>query len=636
MKPQKVKPQSFFRSFGFYLLIFLAAAFLILGFFQSDTSGEKKALSEVLTLIKQGKVKQIIIDEDIINAELKDGERITSVKESGQSFVEILKDSDIKPQEIKFTIKDNSTSKLLFGLINLLLPVIVLVGIFYFFFRQARGQGDSLLSFGRSRAKAFNKDKTTVRFADVAGVDEAKRELEEVVQFLKTPEKFRALGAKIPKGVLLVGPSGVGKTLLARAVAGEAGVPFFSIAGSEFMEMLVGVGASRVRDLFENAKKSSPSIIFIDEIDSIGRQRGLGIGGGHDEREQTLNQILVEMDGFEANTNVIVMAATNRPDMLDPALVRPGRFDRRVSIDLPDINGRREIIGIHAKGKPISAEVNLDKIARRTVGFSGADIANMLNEAAILAARENKKEIDNKALEEAAIKVQLGPERKRMTTDEEKKMTAYHEAGHAVVTKILPHTDPVHRISIISRGATGGHTLIPPAFDRYIETKTRLLETIASLLGGRAAEEIEFGDFTIGAASDIERATEIARNMVTKFGMSSLGPMTMGTHGENPWIAREVGEGKALSEELAARVDEEVKKIMDKQFELAKKILRENKEKLDLVASELIKKETLEGDEFEDLMNKGEALHQAKETMSEKTEKKEASDLAEASYTRNE
>lgn len=615
MKPQKKDQKSFFKSLGFYLLIIVAAAFLVYGFSAPKTSGEQKSIAESLKLIKDNKVKDIEIDGTNINITEKDGTQITSIIEDSQTFVDVLKAADIKPQDVPYHVKNNSTSKAIFSLIINLLPVIVLVGIFYFFFRQAKGQGDSLLSFSRSRAKTFTKDKTTVKFADVAGVNEAKVELEEVVQFLKTPEKFRALGAKIPKGVLLVGPSGVGKTLLARAVAGEAGVPFVSIAGSEFMEMLVGVGASRVRDLFDNAKKVAPSIIFIDEIDSIGRQRGLGIGGGHDEREQTLNQILVEMDGFEPNANVIVMAATNRPDMLDPALVRPGRFDRRVSLDLPDITGRRATIDIHAKGKPIGKEVDLDKIARRTVGFSGADLANMLNEAAILAARENKKEIDNESLEEAATKVQLGPQRKRMTSDEEKRITAYHEAGHAVVTKILPHTDPVHRISIISRGATGGHTLIPPAFDRYNETKTRLLETISSLLGGRAAEELEFDDFTIGASSDIERATDIARNMVTKFGMSPLGPMTMGTQGENPWIAKEVGDGRALSEELAAKVDEEVKKIIDKQFELAKKILKENKEKLDLVSSELIKKETLEGDEFEELMNKGEALHQVKESM---------------------
>ena len=614
-----VKPkQNYIRTIGFYLLIILAASFLIYGLTQPRDQSEQKPLSELLSAIEAGKVQEVEIDGDNITAKLKDNTEIRSVKEEGESFVATLEAAGIKPQDVKHSNKDNSTSRLISFLISTLLPVIVLVGLFYFFFRQARGQGDSLLSFGRSRAKTFSKDKTVVKFTDVAGVDEPKQELEEVVQFLKTPEKFRALGAKIPKGVLLVGPSGVGKTLLARAVAGEANVPFVSIAGSEFMEMLVGVGASRVRDLFDNAKKVAPSIIFIDEIDSIGRQRGLGIGGGHDEREQTLNQILVEMDGFEANVNVIVMAATNRPDMLDPALVRPGRFDRRVSLDLPDITGRRAVIDIHAKGKPMSTEVDLDKIARRTVGFSGADLANMLNEAAILAARENKKEIDNEALEEAATKVQLGPQRKRMTSDEEKKITAYHEAGHAVVTKVLPHTDPVHRISIISRGATGGHTLIPPAFDRYNETKTRLLETISSLLGGRAAEEIEFGDFTIGASSDIERATDIARNMVTKFGMSPLGPMTMGTQGENPWIAKEVGDGRALSEELAAKVDEEVKKIIDKQFELAKKILRENKEKLDLVSTELIKKETLEGDEFEDLMTKGELSKKAEAAVSEK------------------
>lgn len=618
MKVSKNEPKSFFRSLGFYILVIFAAAFLIFGFSTPKFSGQEKPLSEVLQLINDGKAKEVVVDTDTVYLTQKDGKQIKAIKEEGKSFFEILSQNNIKTTGTKIAIKDNSASKTIFGLLNLFLPVLLLVGIFYFFFRQAKGQGDNLLSFARSRAKTFNADKSVIKFADVAGVDEAKQELEEVVQFLKTPEKFRALGAKIPKGVLLVGPSGVGKTLLARAVAGEAGVQFFSIAGSEFMEMLVGVGASRVRDLFDNAKKSAPSIIFIDEIDSIGRQRGLGIGGGHDEREQTLNQILVEMDGFEPNANVIVMAATNRPDMLDPALIRPGRFDRRISLDLPDIVGRRAIINIHAKGKPVAKEVDLDKVARRTVGFSGADLANMLNEAAILAARENKKEIDEVSLEEAATKVQLGPQRKRMTSEEEKRITAYHEAGHAVVTKVLPHTDPVHRISIISRGATGGHTLIPPAFDRYNETKTRLLETIASLLGGRAAEEIEFTDFTIGASSDIERATEIARNMVTKFGMSSLGPMTMGTQGENPWIAKEVGEGRALSEELAAKVDEEVKKIMDKQFELAKNILKENKEKLDLVASELIKKETLEADEFEALMTKGEALVQIKDPTSTK------------------
>ncbi|HSX58099.1 MAG TPA: ATP-dependent zinc metalloprotease FtsH [Candidatus Saccharimonadales bacterium] len=604
MKATTKPKKNYIRMLGFYLLLLLAASFLIYGLAQPSFNNDQKPISDSVNAVKAKEAKQILIDGNTVTTKLKNSTEFKSTKEDNESYYQILDAAKVDPGSTQIITKDNSTTKIVYGLLNLLLPVIVLVGLFYFFFRQARGQGDSLLSFGRSKAKQFNKDKEVVKFTDVAGVDEAKQELTEVVEFLKTPEKFRALGAKIPKGVLLVGPAGVGKTLLARAVAGEAGVPFYSIAGSEFMEMLVGVGASRVRDLFENAKKSAPAIIFIDEIDSIGRQRGLGIGGGHDEREQTLNQILVEMDGFEANANVIVMGATNRPDMLDPALVRPGRFDRRVSIDLPDITGRREIIDIHSKGKPMGKEVDLDRLARRTVGFSGADIANMLNEASILAARENKKEIDNVVLEEAATKVQLGPQRKRLTSDDEKKITAYHEAGHAVVSKILPHTDPVHRISIISRGATGGHTLIPPAFDRYLETKTRLLETIASLLGGRAAEEIEFKDFSIGAASDIERATSVARNMVTKFGMSSLGPMTTGTQGENPWIAREVGDGRALSEELAAKVDEEVKRIMDEQFEVAKKILTENKDKLDLVAEELIKKETLEGDEFEVLMTK--------------------------------
>lgn len=615
IKNKKPKPGSNWRNLIIYFLIILVGSLIIYGFFQPRSAAEEKPLSEVLSLIKEDRDKEVIVDGETVIVKLKDGGQVQARLEKNATFSGILTDAGIKLQDAPYRVKDNSASETFFSLLGLLLPVIVIGAFFFFIMRQARAQGDSLMSFSRSRAKAFNKDNPQVKFDDVAGVDEAKQELREVVEFLKTPEKFRALGAKIPKGVLLVGPAGVGKTLLARAVAGEAGVPFVSIAGSEFMEMLVGVGASRVRDLFETAKKDAPAIIFIDEIDSIGRQRGLGIGGGHDEREQTLNQILVEMDGFEPTANVIVMAATNRPDMLDPALVRPGRFDRRVTLDLPDINGRKAIINIHAKGKPLAKEVDKERIARRTVGFSGADLANMLNEAAILAARANKREIDNKDLEEAATKVQLGPERRRMTSEEEKRITAYHEAGHAVVTKLLPHTDPVHRISIVARGATGGHTLIPPAMDRYNETKTRLLETITSLLGGRAAEEIEFNEFTVGASSDIERATEIARQMVTKFGMSDLGPMTMGTQGENPWIAREVGEGKPLSEQLAARVDEEVKKIIDGQFVIAKRLLKENKEKLDLVSKELIKKETLEGDEFEALMTRGEALHQVRDTI---------------------
>ena len=628
---QKGKNQNTIRTIILYVVLALVATFIIISFLPSTSDGEVKKLSEVLTLIKEDKVKEVKIDESTVNVELKDDTKIKATKEEGVGFSEILKDAGIDPKSFPWSVRDTSTSKTIFSLAATFLPVLIIVGFFIFFLRQARGAGDNLLSFARSRAKTFNKDKPIVKFTEVAGVEEAKRELQEVVQFLKHPEKFRALGAKIPKGVLLVVPSGVGKTLLARAVAGEAEVPFYSIAGSEFMEMLVGVGASRVRDLFENAKKSSPAIIFIDEIDSIGRTRGLGIGGGHDEREQTLNQILVEMDGFEPNVNVIVMAATNRPDMLDPALVRPGRFDRRVVLDLPDIEGRKAIIKIHSRNKPLAPNVNIDKIARRTVGFSGADLENMLNEAAILAARANKKQVDSQDLEEAALKVQLGPERKRMTTDEEKQMTAYHEAGHALVTKMLPHTDPVHRISIVARGPTGGHTLIPPAVDRYNETKTRLLETITSLLGGRAAEEIEFKEFTVGASSDIQRATEIARKMVTEFGMSSLGPLTTGVRGENPWLARELGDPKPLSEHLAARVDDEIEKIINACFIRAKKILKENKEKLDLVASELGKKETLEGDEFDELVERGEKLHQVKEQIAESSEKEDAAAPAEAS-----
>jgi len=613
---KKSKNKNLLRTIALYVILALAATFVILSLFEPKTGAEEKNLSEFLTLIKEERVKEVTVEKNQVVAILKeDDKQIKTIKEESSSFVETLKDAGIDPKSVPLKVKDNSTSEALLGLAAAFLPVLIIVGFFIFFLRQARMQGDSIMSFARSRAKLFNKDKPTTRFGDVAGVDEAKQELKEVVEFLKSPEKFRSLGAKIPKGVLLVGPSGVGKTLMARAVAGEAEVPFFSIAGSEFMEMLVGVGASRVRDLFDNAKKNAPAIIFIDEVDSIGRQRGLGIGGGHDEREQTLNQILVEMDGFEPNDNVIVMAATNRPDMLDPALVRPGRFDRRVTLDLPDIEGRKAIIKIHSRNKPLSSSVDLEKIARRTVGFSGADIENVLNESAILAARLNKKQIEPNDIEEAALKVQLGPERKRLTDEEEKRITAYHEAGHALVTKMLPHMDPVHRISIVARGPTGGHTLIPPAIDRYNETKTRLLETITSLLGGRAAEEIEFNEFTVGASSDIARATDIARKMVTEFGMSSLGPMTTGVRGENPWLAREIGDPKPLSEHLGAKVDDEVKKIIDTCFDRAKKIIRENKEKLDLVASELMKRETLEGDEFSLLVERGEKLHQVKEHM---------------------
>ena len=477
-----------------------------------------------------------------------------------------------------------------------------MVGFFLFLIKQARGAQDSIFSFGQSRAKLFSKDTPKVTFVDVAGVDEAKKELEEVVDFLKNSQKYRLLGARTPKGVLLVGPSGTGKTLLARAVAGEAGVPFFSMAGSEFMEMLVGVGASRVRDLFNTAKKNSPSIIFIDEIDAIGRVRSAGTMGGHDEREQTLNQILVEMDGFTQSENVIVVAATNRGDLLDPALLRPGRFDRRVVLDLPDMEGRKAILKIHAKGKPVVADIDWDKVAKRTVGFSGADLENMLNEAAILAARENKKIIDFVDIEEAATKVKLGPEKKRLQTDLDRRMTAYHEAGHAVVTHELPHMDPVHRISIVSRGMALGFTLIPPARDRLHETKSHLIEEIASMLGGRAAEEIVFNEMTSGAANDIDKATSIAKNMVIEFGMSELGPINYGgTMDVTEWGGRWYNEAH-ISPDMQSRIDNQVKKLIDEGYKVAMATIKKFRKELDRVAEELVKRETIEAEDFERLM----------------------------------
>jgi cell division protease FtsH len=473
-----------------------------------------------------------------------------------------------------------------------------------FLFRQARGQQESIFSFGRSRAKLFSKGKQDVKFTDVAGVDEAKKELEELVDFLKNPKKYRAVGARTPKGVLLFGPSGVGKTLLAKAIAGEANVPFFSMAGSEFMEMLVGIGASRVRDLFSTAKKNSPSIIFIDEIDAIGRQRGSGVAsGGHDEREQTLNQILVEMDGFTPNDAVIVLAATNRSDMLDPALLRPGRFDRRVMLDYPDVEGRKAILQIHAKGKPFDKDLDWDKAAKRTVGFSGADLENMLNEAAILAARDDRQNITMKDLEEAATKVKLGPEKRRLQSDLEKKMTAYHEAGHAIVGFYMPQLDPVHRVSIVSRGLALGFTMMRPQADKYQQTASELKEQIAMMLGGRAAEDLIFGELTGGAANDLEKATKVARNMVIRFGMSSLGPgywgpeMDVTDMGKLTWYDK-----PQLSNELQFRVDEEIQKILDGSYKRAAKILKDKKDKLDLIAQKLVEVENLEGEEFEKII----------------------------------
>lgn len=598
-KPSK---KSGLKNLPIYLIGSFIVGLVVMSLYVPTNVRQDAPLSQVLNDIKEGRVEAVEVDGTNLNVKLKDKPQELKTRiEERSSFVETLEKSGIDPKSVKFNIKDNTTGQVWFGLLSGLLPVLLMVLFIFFIFRQARGAGDGVFSFAKSRAKVFNQDNPKISFNDVAGADEAKRELEEVVDFLKRPDKYKALGAKIPKGVLLVGPSGVGKTLMARAVAGEAGVPFLSIAGSEFMEMLVGVGASRVRDLFETAKKIAPSIIFIDEVDSIGRQRGIGIGGGHDEREQTLNQILVEMDGFEPNVGVIVMAATNRPDMLDPALVRPGRFDRRVTLDLPDIEGRKAIIKIHSKDKPMANNVDFDRLARRTVGFSGAELESMMNEAAVFAARLDKKEIEAKDVEEAALKVKLGPEKKRLQSEDDRRMTAYHEGGHALVNHLIKGLDPVHRVSIVSRGAALGFTMTPPIIDRYNETKSRLEGMIAAALGGRAAEELVFNEFTVGASSDIEKATQVARTMVTRYGMSDLGPITIEEGDGGLWSMRD-SEGR-YSENVKSKIDSEVKRIMGEQHVRAQKLLKENRPILDKLVEDLMKKESLDGTEFAELVD---------------------------------
>lgn len=582
-----------------YGFLFFFLVFLTIGIGDVSQSNNIKSvpISQVVQDIKGKRVSSISVSDTKITVSYKNGKKAESTKETATSIYDILKNSSIDPSAVKIEVKDEAGAATWVNILTSFLPVVLMIAFFFFLFRQARGAQENMFSFGSSRAKAFNKDSPKVTFDKVAGVDEAKQELSEIVDFLKHPEKYKAMGARTPKGVLLVGPSGTGKTLLARAVAGEAKVPFFSIAGSEFMEMLVGVGAARARDLFLTAKKSQPAIIFIDEIDAIGRQRGPGAMGGHDEREQTLNQILVEMDGFTPNEQLVVMAATNRPDVLDPALVRPGRFDRRVVLPLPDIEGRKEILKIHATGKPFTKGIDWEKVARRTVGFSGADLENMLNEAAILAARFNKTIIDTKDIEESATKVKLGPEIRRLQTDDDRKITAYHESGHAIVSYHMPHADKVHRISIVGRGLSLGHTLIPPEKDRVHETRSRLLEQISMMLGGRAAEELIFSEMTTGASDDIDKASQIARAMVVDYGMSDLGPIAFDTE-----RARAMYEYSNLSEEMQAKIDNEVKKIIDDAYKIAVTILKKNKKKLDDVAEELIKVETLEGEDFDKIM----------------------------------
>jgi cell division protease FtsH len=586
------------------ILLVLATIPFVLAFFQTQIENSQIELSRGLNDIKDNKVEKVDVEPDKLIFTYKDGAIKVSSKEESISFPELLDRAKIDPSKVNYTITDQTLVNVVRNAAGILIPLLVAGAILFYFLRAQNKGAQDIFSFGRSRAKLFAKGKQDITFKDVAGVDEAQKELIEIVDFLKHPAKYQNLGARTPKGVLLFGPAGVGKTLLAKAVAGEAGVPFFSMAGSEFMEMLVGVGASRVRDLFATAKAAAPSIIFIDEIDAIGRQRGRGgYVGGHDEREQTLNQILVEMDGFTPNDNVVVIAATNRGDLLDPALLRPGRFDRRITLDMPDKDGRLAILKIHSRGKKIGKNVNWERVADRTVGFSGADLENMLNEAAIHAARADKKEVEMEDIEEAATKVKMGPARHRLQSQEDRKITAYHEAGHGIVTHALPKMDPVHRISIVARGMSLGHTLIPPAADRTHESKSRLTQQIVAMLGGRAAEEIIFGDITAGASNDIEQATRVARAMVEDFGMSGLGPINLGPQtayddfGNVNWM-----EPSPVSPSMQEKIDAEVKKIMDTAYKNALLIVKKYKKTLDKVAEALLKEETIDRDAFEKLV----------------------------------
>lgn len=592
-------------------IYFLAAILIIAGIYtfmgsQKTEQPEKAELSKVLQEVKDNQVANITEEGEKLTVTLKDGKKQVSQKNPNESLV---KDLGIDPTKTNIEYKKPEDNSFMLSLISTLLPFLLIVGFFYFIMRQAQVGSNQALSFGKSRARMFGPDKKQVTFKDVAGEIEAKEELNEVVEFLKSPQKFLSIGARIPKGVLMVGPPGSGKTLLAKAVAGEAKVPFFSISGSEFVEMFVGVGASRVRDLFQKAKRNTPCIIFIDEIDAVGRQRGAGLGGSHDEREQTLNQILVEMDGFDTETNVIIIAATNRPDVLDPALLRPGRFDRRIVLDLPDIKDRKAILEVHSENKPLAPSVDLNKIAQRTPGFSGADLSNLINEAAILTARRNKKQVGMEELTNSIEKVMLGPERKsHVLTPKEKTITAYHEAGHALVAKILPNADPVHKVSIVARGLAAGYTWNLPQEDQHLYSRSKFLDDLAMMLGGRAAEEEKFNEITTGAENDLRRATKLARKMVTEFGMSKkLGPLTFGHKEELVFLGRELGEHKDYSEKVASEIDEEVSAIINEVHQKAKDVIDKNREKLDEIAKKLIKEETIEGDEFDKMFKKAKA-----------------------------
>jgi len=617
--------QDLVKKIGIILVLFILISGIFALYFGPTEKPTDISLSELAVRINEGKVKEIKVTQDKLEIKTTDDKEERSVKERESSLTESLKNYGVDTEKLKgvnIIVKDDSASSFWLGsILPFLLPFILISAFIWFMFRQAQRGNSQALSFGNSRARMIDpKDKKKrTTFKDVAGAKESKEELLEIVEFLKSPQKFLKLGAKIPKGVLLLGPPGTGKTLIAKAVAGEANVPFFNISGSEFVEMFVGVGASRVRDLFKQAKKNAPAIVFIDEIDAVGRHRGAGLGGGHDEREQTLNQILVEMDGFDTNTNVIVIAATNRPDVLDPALLRPGRFDRRVVMDLPDIEERLEILKIHSKNKPLTEKVNLRTISERTSGFSGADLSNLVNEAAILSARRNKKHIGTEELAESIEKVILGPERRsRRIDEEEKEIIAYHEAGHALIGASLPKADPVQKISIISRGQAGGYTLSAPTKDKRLLSRSYFIDELSVFLGGYISERLKYGEVTTGASNDLERATAMARNMVTRYGMSTLGPRTFGHKEELVFLGKEMHEEKNYSEKTAEEIDHQVSAFIQDAYQVAEKILTDKKEVLEKLVATLIEKETIEQEEFEIIIGKKvKETEKTKETIEE-------------------
>lgn len=595
----------FFKNVLFYLLIIMVIIWMFDLYGEKDSKPADISYTSFMQHVQQDEIKQVTIVDNVISGKLKDGKEFSTVAPNDSKLVEKL---EAKKVDIKAELPPQPPWWM--SILSSILPMLIIVGLWFMLMNQGGAGGGKVMNFGKSRARRYDEEKLKITFKDVAGAEEAKQELEEVVEFLKHPQKYNDLGAKIPKGVLLYGPPGTGKTLLAKAVAGEAGVPFFSISGSDFVEMFVGVGASRVRDLFDQAKKSAPCIVFIDEIDAVGRQRGAGLGGGHDEREQTLNQLLVEMDGFSANEGIIMIAATNRPDILDPALLRPGRFDRQIVVDRPDIKGRTEILKVHVKGKPIGSDVNLDVIAQRTPGFTGADLSNLVNEAALLTARKDKKAINMPEMEEAAERVIMGPERKsRVISDKEKRLTAYHEGGHTIVGMLLEHTDPVHKVTIIPRGRAGGYTLSLPKEDKYYATRSEMLDELKVLLGGRVAEALVLKEISSGASNDLQRATQLARQMICEYGMSeNIGPVTFGHRQDQVFLGRDIARDKDYSEEVAAEIDKEVRSFMEDAYAATEKLLSDNIDKLHVIAKALMEKETLEEEEINQLVKYGHIL----------------------------